>query len=116
MTTAIATSEIIAADERAAPRIMATVHFQVWQNNYAVPVDQATFDATTLYEGMSDEDRAAIEDNRDTSDNIYLDAVEKGLAPAWLQAGLDRCFYVDIEDAIAVYREALDETADGVAA
>ncbi|BDZ52721.1 hypothetical protein GCM10025867_49620 (plasmid) [Frondihabitans sucicola] len=85
-----------------APRITATVYFQVWQNNYAVTVDQATFDATSLYEAMSVKDRAAIEDNRDSSDNIYLDAVERGLVAAWH----DRPFYVDIADAIEEYLEA----------
>lgn len=102
MTTIAAAPEAVDTEAGAAPRIMATVYFQVWQNNYAVTVDQASFDATTIYEAMGDTDRAAIEDNRDSSDNIYLDAVERGLVAAWP----GRPFYVDITDAIAEYLEA----------
>lgn len=78
-----------------APRITATVNLQKWVNDSAEHVEQISFDASHILAGMTPEQRAAIEDDDYTADDLYHAAVDRGLAP-----GHDGPFAVHVRDAI----------------
>lgn len=61
------------------PAVMASVDLQQWQNDNAVTFETVTFDAGPILARMSPEARAEIEDYSETADNLYFEAVRRGL-------------------------------------
>jgi hypothetical protein len=66
--------------DRAAPRIMLTVQLQEWVGDTAYPVDdQFQVDVTDLVSRLTPEQVAALKDDDDTADDLFLRAVDEGL-------------------------------------
>lgn len=64
-----------------APRVIATVYRQQWDNDYAVTIGEPlNVDVTTIIEAMTPERRAGLEDRSSEADEIYLQAATLGLA------------------------------------
>jgi hypothetical protein len=61
----------------AAPKIIASVTFQQWQNDYAIDVETIDFDAAPVLAAMSPQERDTLEDGE--ADDIYYSAVRLGL-------------------------------------
>lgn len=61
------------------PAIVAHVDLQRWQNDYAITVDTAQFDAGPILAAMTPEERARIEDYSESADQIFFEAVRRGL-------------------------------------
>jgi len=84
-----------------APRLVATVQPQFWDaRDYAHDAGPALHvDVTDAYEKLTPSEQAAVTDNSDASDNLYLDSTpepEQHRGP----------FYVHVEAALADYLEA----------
>jgi hypothetical protein len=62
-----------------APVVTASVDLQQWQNDYAVTYETVTFDAGPILARMSPEERAQVEDCSETADDLYFEAVRRGL-------------------------------------
>lgn len=66
--------------DRAAPRIMLTVQLQEWVGDTAYPVDdQFQVDVTDLVSRLTPEQVAALKDDDDTADDLFLRAIDEGL-------------------------------------
>lgn len=63
----------------APPAIMASVDLQQWRNDYAVTYDTVHFDAGPILAGMTAQERADIEDYSESADQIFFEAVRRGL-------------------------------------
>jgi hypothetical protein len=79
-----------------APKVIATIQPQAWHRNQAIDAGD-TFEADVTIEvaALCDEQRDALTDNSNESDELYLSAVKAGRAKRW-----DGPFYVDVRDAI----------------
>lgn len=69
----------LAAATPGVPAIMASVDLQQWRNDYAVTYDTVDFDAGPILAGMTAEQRDAVEDYSETADEIFFEAVRRGL-------------------------------------
>lgn len=79
-----------------APAVIASVDLQQWQNDYAVTVETVTFDSGPILARMSPEERGAIEDNSENTDELYREAVRRGLVKEhkgpfslWVQSAIE---------------------------
>lgn len=62
-----------------APAVLATVDLQAWQNDYAITLETVSFDAGPILAGMTTDERADIEDCSENTDELYREAVRRGL-------------------------------------
>jgi hypothetical protein len=85
------------------PRIVATIQPQYWRNDYAVDAGATVqVDVTEIVNALSPAMRASLEDSRDSSDDLYLEAVRLGIAKAH-----DGPFYVQVTESIGAHDQAL---------
>ena len=84
------------------PRVYATFQPQYWRNDYAIDAGPAVrIDVTDIIAEMTQEERDCLEDNRDSTDNLYFEAVRRGLAPSH-----DGPSYTQVRDSLDEYEEA----------
>lgn len=81
-------------------KIMVTATLQAWSRDYAIDIETVEFDAGPILAEMTPEQRSALEDSSSESDNLYQEAVRRGLVKDH-----DGPFYVSV-------REALGEAED----
>jgi hypothetical protein len=71
--------DVTLAQATPVPAITASVDLQQWQNDYAVTFETVEYDAGPILARMSPEERAEVEDYSETADELYFEAVRRGL-------------------------------------
>lgn len=91
------------------PRILASITPQAWSGDNAIEVDpegETTWDVTEEVTALGRDAALKIADHRDASDHL----TRSKNAPDWVKAW-NGPFYVEVEDSIRAYYDALDSQA-----
>lgn len=108
----IKSDDVVVLKPAPTPRIVATVNLQRWVNDDgAEPAGQLDFDAGRILADMSHEKRSAILDGDGSGDDVFHEAVRRGLVEDH-----DGPFEVYVRDAIDEALEADPEVFEKIAA